>query len=98
MSGGFTERQQASGPESAAPKRTILPPATKEDMIASEAVHDIVTNYRVAGHDPEAFPENVAKRIADRKKEIAGIVSLESDALTGGRKIEKEPPHRIPKE
>lgn len=98
ISGEVPKQPQSPRSEGSMPKRTILPPATKEDMIASEAAQDIEANYRASGHDPKAFPENVAKKVAKRVREIGEIVSLDSNALTGGRIIEKSSPPRIPEE
>mgnify|MGYP001568194445 CR=1 FL=1 len=70
MSGEVPKQPQSPGSEDSTPKRTILPPATKEDMIASEAAQDIEGSYRASGHDPKAFPENVAKKLQKELKKL----------------------------
>lgn len=74
--------------ESSLPKKvTILPPADKEGMAIAEAIHEVNYRYSLSGHDPSKHPRRYRRKIEERKREIERYLSLDSNALTTGKRI-----------
>ena len=77
-------------PKSAGVKIIVLPPVSREDIIASEAVRAVKKGYRYAGHKPEDYPDNFAKRVSVRVGQIADELNISSSTLPNGQRMDKK--------
>ena len=59
---------------------TILPTATKEDMIRQEAVVDTLKGYRSSGNNPIDFPTIFAEKVTEKMSRIRDTLDRYVDA------------------
>jgi len=73
--------------ENPTPKKIILPPAGKQEMIISMAEADTRAGYRGFGRGlrngpkPEDFPKNFARRVARRVKQYTEELDFNSTVI-----------------